>query len=95
MIPDLIRKEADCHAVDMTEGEIALFYSFVNKEQNSFAELIENKFKKKILIKNVKIIVYSLVVIGFIAIFIYTNVLNNDNGVVPYQTIFSKGFKIK
>lgn len=42
MIPDLIRKEADCHAVDMTEGEIALFYSFVNKEQNSFAELIEN-----------------------------------------------------
>lgn len=59
------------------------------------AELIENKFKKKISIKNVKIIVYSLVVIGFIAIFIYTNVLNNDNGVVPYQTIFSKGFKIK
>ena len=59
------------------------------------ADLIETKFNKKISINTVKNAVYSLVIIGFIAIFIYTNVLNNDNGVIPYQTIFSKGFKIK
>lgn len=59
------------------------------------ADLIETKFNKKISINTVKIAVYSIVIIGFIAIFIYTNVLNNDNGVIPYQTIFSKGFKIK
>lgn len=59
------------------------------------ADLIETKFNKKISINTVKNAVYSIVIIGFIAIFIYTNVLNNDNGVIPYQTIFSKGFKIK
>ena len=74
---------------------LSIPYYMKNVPYEKIAELIENKFKKKISIKNVKIIVYSLVVIGFIAIFIYTNVLNNDNGVVPYQTIFSKGFKIK
>lgn len=74
---------------------LSIPYYLENVPYDRIADFIENKFKKKISIKNVKTIIYCLIVISFIAIFIYTNVLNNDNGVVPYQTIFSKGFKIK
>lgn len=74
---------------------LSIPYYLENMPYERIADLIENNFKKKIPLKNVKTIVYSLIIISFIAIFIYTNVLNNDNGVVPYQTIFSKGFKIK
>lgn len=74
---------------------LSIPYYLENVPYDRIADLIENKFKKKISVKNVKTIIYCLIVISFIAIFIYTNVLNNDNGVVPYQTIFSKGFKIK
>lgn len=74
---------------------LAIPYYLENVPYKKIADLIEKKFKKKIQMKNVKNIVYNLIVISFIAIFIYKNVLNNDNGVVPYQIIFSKGFKIR
>lgn len=74
---------------------LSMPYYLENVPYDRIVDLIENKFKKKISVKNVKTIIYCFIVISFIAIFIYTNVLNNDNGVVPYQTIFSKGFKIK
>lgn len=42
MIPGIIRKNANCHATDMTAGETALMYTFADTEQNSFAELKED-----------------------------------------------------
>ena len=55
----------------------------------NIAEFIKNKFNKKIKEKTVKIVTYALIVACFGVMFTYTNILNNDNEVLPYQTIFS------
>jgi len=51
---------------------------------------IKSKFKKEITKKTIKQIITGSVVIAFLGVFIYTNILNNDNEVVPYKTIFSQ-----
>lgn len=50
---------------------------------------IKKIFKKDISKKRIVIVTNILVIISFISIFSYTNVLNNDNEVIPYKTIFT------
>lgn len=52
-------------------------------------EMIQNKWKKEIKEQTIKQITIVVLIIGFISMFTYTNILNNDNGVLPYKTIFS------
>ena len=52
-------------------------------------DIINEKFKKNLKEKTLKVVVYSCIVLGFSTMFVYTNVLNNDNEVLPYKTIFS------
>lgn len=56
---------------------------------NKITDIINEKFKKNLKEKTLKIVVYSCIVLGFSTMFVYTNVLNNDNEVLPYKTIFS------
>lgn len=50
---------------------------------------INNRLKKDFKSKNIKIVAYAVIIIGFMLIFGYTNILNNDNKVIPYKTVFS------
>lgn len=50
---------------------------------------INDKIKKNFKEKTIRIITYSAVVLCFVGMFCYTNILNNDNGVLPYKTVFS------
>lgn len=50
---------------------------------------INNKLKKYFKSKNIKRVAYAIIIIGFMLIFGYTNILNNDNKVIPYKTVFS------
>lgn len=56
---------------------------------NKITDIINEKFKKNLKEKTLKVVVYSCIVLGFSTMFVYTNVLNNDNEVLPYKTIFS------
>ena len=59
----------------------------------NIAKIINSKMKKNIKEKTIKTITYILIILCFCAMFGYTNILNNDNEVLPYQTIFSKYLK--
>jgi len=52
-------------------------------------EIIQDKWKKEIKEKTIKQITIAVLIIGFISMFTYTNILNNDNGVLPYKTVFN------
>lgn len=67
---------------------IPYFFNIINYK--NLAQKIKNKLNKNITDKAVKTITYICIVIGFTTIFAYTNILNNDNGVLPYTTIFEK-----
>lgn len=62
---------------------------------NKITDIINEKFKKNLKEKILKVVVYSCIVLGFSAMFIYTNILNNDNEVLPYKTVFSKENTLK
>lgn len=62
---------------------------------NKITDIINEKFKKNLKEKTLKVVVYSCIVLGFSAMFIYTNILNNDNEVLPYKTVFSKENTLK
>lgn len=66
---------------------IPYFLSIV--QFNKITDIINEKFKKNLKEKTLKVVVYSCIVLGFSTMFVYTNVLNNDNEVLPYKTIFS------
>lgn len=68
---------------------ISIPYFFSILQFNTITDKINKKFKKNLKTKKVEIIIYSCIVLGFSAMFIYTNILNNDNEVLPYKTIFS------
>lgn len=68
---------------------ISIPYFFNILQFNTITDKINKKFKKNLKTKTVEIIIYSCIVLGFSAMFIYTNILNNDNEVLPYKTIFS------
>lgn len=68
---------------------ISIPYFFSILQFNIITNKINKKFKKNLKTKTVEIIIYSCIVLGFSAMFIYTNILNNDNEVLPYKTIFS------
>lgn len=53
------------------------------------SEKIKEKLKKEIDEKQLKKVTIVLLIIGFLGMFGYTNILNNDNGVLPYKTIFT------
>ena len=55
--------------------------------------MINSKLHKEIKEETIKIVTYILIVLCFCVMFIYTNILNNDNEVVPYQTIFSRDWE--
>ena len=50
---------------------------------------INNKLKKNFKVSTIKIIVYVCFCLAFTGLFTYTNILNNDNEVLPYKTVFS------
>lgn len=52
------------------------------------AEKITTKINKNVDEKKVKIIANIVVVLAFMGMFTYTNILNNDNEVLPYKTVF-------
>lgn len=54
---------------------------------------ISKKFKKKIEANILKKVIYITIILIFSGLFIYTNILNNDNEVLPYKTIFSQSSK--
>ena len=56
---------------------------------NKITDMINEKFKKNLKEKTLKVVVYSCIVLGFSTMFVYTNILSNDNEVLPYKTIFS------
>lgn len=68
---------------------ISIPYFFNILQFNTITDKINKKLKKNLKTKTVEIIIYSGIVLGFSAMFIYTNILNNDNEVLPYKTIFS------
>lgn len=68
---------------------ISIPYFFSILQFNTITDKINKKFKKNLKTKTVEIIIYSCIVLGFSVMFIYTNILNNDNEVLPYKTIFS------
>lgn len=72
---------------------ISIPYFFSILQFNTITDKINKKLKKNLKknlkTKTVEIIIYSGIVLGFSAMFIYTNILNNDNEVLPYKTIFS------
>lgn len=55
---------------------------------NSITDVVNNKLKKQFQEKTIKIATYAIVLISFLGMFTYTNIINNDNGVLPYKTIF-------
>lgn len=68
---------------------ISIPYFFSILQFNTITDKINKKLKKNLKTKTVEIIIYSGIALGFSAMFIYTNILNNDNEVLPYKTIFS------
>ena len=38
-----------------------------------------------------RIAITAVVIMAFLGMFAYTNILNNDNEVVPYKTVFEIG----
>lgn len=68
---------------------ISIPYFFSILQFNTITDKINKKLKKNLKTKTVEIIIYSCIILGFSAMFIYTNILNNDNEVLPYKTIFS------
>lgn len=50
---------------------------------------INQKINKDLKEKTIKIVAYVTILLCFIGMFSYTNILNNDNEVLPYKTIFS------
>lgn len=64
------------------------YYLKIMKVEN-ITTRINNKLKKNFKVSTIKIIVYVCFVLAFTGLFAYTNILNNDNEVLPYKTIFS------
>lgn len=50
--------------------------------------------KVKLEMKKLKSVLYTLVIIGFLSLTFYTNILHNDNEPIPYMSIFNKERKI-
>ena len=69
---------------------IPYFFNITNYEE--IAEKIKKKLIKYIR-KGNKIITYACIVLAFSGMLIYTNILHNDNGVLPYKTIFERDKK--
>lgn len=68
---------------------------FINKlSMEPFENLIKKIFKKENLKIKLKPFVYIGVVLLFGVNIFYTNVLNNDNEVIPYKTIINKDITI-
>lgn len=67
---------------------IPYFFNMMNFDDIS--KKISDKFKKTIKANILKNIIYIAIVVIFICMFTYTNILNNDNEVIPYKTIFSQ-----
>ena len=65
---------------------IPYFFNITNYEE--IAEKIKTKINKNISGKAIKTITYACIVLAFSGMLIYTNILHNDNGVLPYKTIF-------
>lgn len=55
----------------------------------TIAEQIKQKLEKEMKEQTIKQITVVVLIIGFFSMFTYTNILNNDNGVLPYKTIFT------
>ena len=70
---------------------IPYFFNITNYEE--IAEKIKTKINKNISGKAIKTITYACIVLAFSGMFIYTNILHNDNGVLPYKTIFERDKK--
>ena len=66
---------------------IPYFFNMMNFDDIS--KKISDKFKKTIKANILKNIIYIAIVVIFICMFTYTNILNNDNEVLPYKTVFS------
>lgn len=85
-----------CH---MLFSRIALYFvafqilsipSFISiMPLNRITETIHNKLNINIKEKTIKITTITFVLVCFSIMFCYTNILNNDNEVLPYQTIFT------
>lgn len=69
---------------------LSIPYFFNITKYEKIAQKIKQKINKDITAKAIKTITYICIVIGFTSIFTYTNILNNDNEVLPYKTIFEK-----
>lgn len=52
------------------------------------SEKIKDRFNKNINENKIKIITIATIIIAFIGMFTYTNIINNDNEVLPYKTVF-------
>ena len=65
------------------------YYLKIMKVEN-ITTRINNKLKKNFKVSTIKIIVYVCFVFAFTGLFTYTNILNNDNEVLPYKTVFSE-----
>lgn len=71
------------------------YYLKIMQFENITAK-INNKFKKNLKSNTTKIVVYICFILAFSGLFTYTNILHNDNDVLPYKTIFkSKERNIK
>ena len=70
---------------------IPYFFNITNYEE--IAEKIKTKINKNISGKAIKTITYACIVLAFSGMLIYTNILHNDNGVLPYKTIFERDKK--
>lgn len=69
---------------------LSIPYFFNITKYEKIAQKIKQKINKDITAKAIKTITYICIIIGFTSIFTYTNILNNDNEVLPYKTIFEK-----
>lgn len=65
------------------------YYLKIMQFENITAK-INNKFKKNLKSNTTKIVVYICFILAFSGLFTYTNILHNDNDVLPYKTIFSR-----
>ena len=72
---------------------LAIPYFFNIMCFDDISNKISEKFKKKIDANMLKKVIYIAIVLMFSGLFIYTNILNNDNEVLPYKTIFSQSSK--
>lgn len=69
---------------------LSIPYFFGITRYSELAKKITERTKKSVTEKSLKIVAYVCIVLAFCACFAYTNILNNDNEVLPYRTIFER-----